>query len=266
MGEPFPVVLWQYPPPLRSVYVAPVDDEDDDYSQDDESKPTETAYMQKQAQRFDDSKETDGLLVFQLESLFSWAEQVQLDRSEDESDDDDVAAAAQDMDIITLARQRRSRAAKIKFDMDLPAAEREQRISALLERVQLGAEFSQRYPHELSGGQLQRVAIARALAVEPELIICDEPTSALDVSIRAEVLELLQELQSEFGVSYLFITHDLSIVPGLAHRVGVMQSGRLVEQGTAEEILTRPQHPYTRALLASVPRVDAGWSTDNKKK
>ena len=90
--------------------------------------------------------------------------------------------------------------------------------------------------------------------------ICDEPTSALDVSIRAEVLELLQELQSEFGVSYLFITHDLSIVPGLAHRVGVMQSGRLVEQGTTEEILTRPQHPYTRALLASVPRVDAAWS------
>ena len=147
--------------------------------------------------------------------------------------------------------------------MGLPVAEREQRISALLERVQLGAEFSQRYPHELSGGQLQRVAIARALAVEPELIICDEPTSALDVSIRAEVLELLQELQSEFGVSYLFITHDLSIVPGLAHRVGVMQSGRLVEQGTAEEILTRPQHPYTRALLASVPRVDAAWSADS---
>ncbi len=147
--------------------------------------------------------------------------------------------------------------------MNLSGTEREQRITVLLDRVQLGAEFSQRYPHELSGGQLQRVAIARALAVEPELIICDEPTSALDVSIRAEVLELLQELQSEFGVSYLFITHDLSIVPGLAHRVGVMQSGRLVEQGTAEEILTRPQHPYTQALLASVPRVDAAESTDS---
>jgi ABC-type oligopeptide transport system ATPase subunit len=101
---------------------------------------------------------------------------------------------------------------------------------------------------------LQRIAIARALAVEPELIICDEPTSALDVSIRAEVLELLQELQREFGVSYLFITHDLSIVPGLAHRVGVMRSGKLVEQGSAEQILTRPQHPYTQALLSSVPR------------
>jgi ABC-type microcin C transport system duplicated ATPase subunit YejF len=139
--------------------------------------------------------------------------------------------------------------------MGLSATQRSQRINALLQRVQLGSEFSQRHSHELSGGQLQRIAIARALAVEPELIICDEPTSALDVSIRAEVLELLQELQREFGVSYLFITHDLSIVPSLAHRVGVMQAGRLVEQGSAEQILTRPQHPYTRALLNSVPRV-----------
>ena len=149
--------------------------------------------------------------------------------------------------------------------LGLPTVDTEQRIGALLERVQLDADFSQRYPHELSGGQLQRVAIARALAVEPELIICDEPTSALDVSIRGEVLQLLQKLQNEFGVSYLFITHDLSIVPGLAHRVGVMQAGRLVEQGTAEEILTRPQHPYTRALLASVPRVDAAWSLGSRE-
>jgi ABC-type oligopeptide transport system ATPase subunit len=140
--------------------------------------------------------------------------------------------------------------------MGLSAAQRAQRTDELLQRVQLGSEFSQRHSHELSGGQLQRIAIARALAVEPELIVCDEPTSALDVSIRAEVLELLQELQRDFGVSYLFITHDLSIVPSLAHRVGVMQAGRLVEQGSAEQILTRPQHPYTRALLDSVPRVD----------
>ena len=88
------------------------------------------------------------------------------------------------------------------------------------------------------------------------MIICDEPTSALDVSIRAEVLELLQELQRDFGVSYLFITHDLSIVPTLAHHVGVMQLGKLVEQGSAEQILTRPTHPYTQALLNSVPRID----------
>ena len=121
--------------------------------------------------------------------------------------------------------------------------------------MHLEEEFSGRYPHELSGGQLQRVAIARALAVKPELIICDEPTSALDVSIRAEVLALLKALQQDSGVSYLFITHDFSIVPGMAHRVGVMQGGKLVEEGAAEKILTHPEHEYTRTLLASVPRI-----------
>lgn len=135
-------------------------------------------------------------------------------------------------------------------------AQRQARVKELLGRVQLAGDFGDRFPHQLSGGQLQRVAIARALAVEPELIICDEPTSALDVSIRAEVLELLHELQREFGVSYLFITHDLSIVPGLAHRVGVMREGKLVEQGTAEAILTDPQVPYTQALLKAVPKVE----------
>jgi ABC-type microcin C transport system duplicated ATPase subunit YejF len=144
----------------------------------------------------------------------------------------------------------------ISLGLGLNKEERDKRIDELLTRVQLGPEFASRYPHEFSGGQLQRIAIARALAVEPELIICDEPTSALDVSIRAEVLDLLQELQRDFGVSYLFITHDLSIVPSLAHHVGVMQLGKLVEQGTAEQILTRPEHPYTQALLKSVPRID----------
>ncbi len=133
--------------------------------------------------------------------------------------------------------------------------QRRGRLVELLERVQLQPDHLVRYPHEFSGGQLQRVAIARALAVEPRLIICDEPTSALDVSIRAEVLELLQELQREFGVSYLFITHDLSIVPTLAHHVGVMQAGRIVEQGTAEQILNRPQQDYTQRLLNSVPQI-----------
>ncbi|NQX87826.1 MAG: ABC transporter ATP-binding protein [Halioglobus sp.] len=139
---------------------------------------------------------------------------------------------------------------------DLAPAERSSRIDELLQRVQLDANIKQRFPHELSGGQLQRVAIARALAVEPELIICDEPTSALDVSIRAEVLDLLRALQRDSGVSYLFITHDLSIVPTLAHQVGVMRQGVLVEQGNAEQILTCPQHAYTRALLASVPKLE----------
>jgi peptide/nickel transport system ATP-binding protein len=144
----------------------------------------------------------------------------------------------------------------VSLGLGLDAAGRQSRIETLLQRVHLEPELSRRFPHEFSGGQLQRIAIARALAVEPELIICDEPTSALDVSIRAGVLELLHELQREFGVSYLFITHDLSIVPGLAHRVGVMKQGRIVEQGSAEQILTAPRHPYTRALLASVPRID----------
>ncbi|MFK8046898.1 MAG: ABC transporter ATP-binding protein [Halioglobus sp.] len=144
----------------------------------------------------------------------------------------------------------------VSLGLGLTADERAARTRELLERVQLLAEHSERYPHEFSGGQLQRVAIARALAVKPELIICDEPTSALDVSIRSEVLELLQELQREFGVSYLFITHDLSIVPTLAHHVGVMQSGKIVEQGSAEQILNRPEHHYTQALLNSVPRID----------
>ena len=134
--------------------------------------------------------------------------------------------------------------------------ERTERVAELLKLVGLSPDHMRRYPHEFSGGQRQRIGIARALAVEPELIICDEPTSALDVSIRAEVLDLLRELQAEFGMSYLFITHDLSIVPSLAHHVGVMQSGKLVEQGSAEQILTAPRHPYTRALLNSVPRVD----------
>jgi peptide/nickel transport system ATP-binding protein len=144
----------------------------------------------------------------------------------------------------------------LSLGLGLDDMERQERIGQLLERVQLSRDLGQRYPHEFSGGQLQRVAIARALAVEPELIICDEPTSALDVSIRAEVLQLLQQLQGEFGVSYLFITHDLSIIPSLAHHVGVMQRGKIVEQGSAQQILTAPRHPYTQALLASVPRID----------
>ena len=140
--------------------------------------------------------------------------------------------------------------------LDMNADQRKARVAELLERVQLDPAMAVRYPHEFSGGQLQRIAIARALAVEPQLIICDEPTSALDVSIRAEVMDLLQELQREYGVSYLFITHDLSIIPTLAHHVAVMREGRLVEQGTAEDILTRPQHEYTKKLLESVPRID----------
>ena len=143
----------------------------------------------------------------------------------------------------------------VSLGLDLTAQQRKDRVASLLKRVRLEADFRYRYPHEFSGGQRQRIAIARALAVDPKLIICDEPTSALDVSIRAEVLELLLDLQREFGVSYLFITHDLSIVPHLAHHLAVMQNGKIVEQGVTEQVLTNPQHSYTQALLASVPRL-----------
>ena len=146
----------------------------------------------------------------------------------------------------------------LSLGIDDAAASREKKVAALLERVRLPPDCARRYPHELSGGQLQRVAIARALAVAPELIICDEPTSALDVSIRADVLALLAELQREENVALLFITHDLSIVPGLAHRAGVMRHGKLVEVGPTERLLTAPKHAYTEALLAAVPRLGTG--------
>ncbi len=130
------------------------------------------------------------------------------------------------------------------------------RADELLAHVGLSAEVKERYPHEFSGGQRQRIAIARALAVRPRLIICDEPTSALDVSVQAQILNLLKGLQREFGLSYLFITHNIAVVEYLAHEVAVMYLGRIVERGTVDEVLRTPRHPYTQALLASIPRVD----------
>lgn len=131
----------------------------------------------------------------------------------------------------------------------------DQYIEDLLLKVDLEASHMHRYPHEFSGGQRQRIGIARALAVEPELIICDEPTSALDVSVRIQVLDLLTKLQKESGVSYLFITHDLSIVPMIAGEVAVMKEGKIVEQGLVENVMEDPQHPYTQKLLASAPKI-----------
>ena len=143
---------------------------------------------------------------------------------------------------------------------DLDAATRRERIETLTERVGLRRDALSRYPHEFSGGQRQRIAIARALAVEPELIICDEPTSALDVSVQAQILNLLRDLQSELGVSYLFITHNIGVVEYIADRVAVMQGGRIVEQGPCEQVMARPAQDYTRTLLTAVPRLSRGTS------
>jgi len=150
----------------------------------------------------------------------------------------------------------------LKVHRVVPRRQRQKRVGQLLERVGLSAAYVRRYPHEFSGGQRQRIGIARALASEPDFIICDEPVSALDVSIQAQILNLLSDLQDELGLSYLFIAHNLAVVEHFADEVAVMYLGRVVEQAPRDQLYARPTHPYTESLLSAVPRPEPSRSFD----
>ena len=147
----------------------------------------------------------------------------------------------------------------LRIHTEMTRAERADRVRWLLEKVGLSARHVNRYPHEFSGGQRQRIGIARALATNPKIVIADEPVSALDVSIQAQVINVMQDLQEEFGLSYIFIAHDLSVVRHISNRIAVMSWGNIVEIGPAEQIYKHPQHPYSQTLLAAAPRPDPAY-------
>ena len=150
----------------------------------------------------------------------------------------------------------------LRTHLSLPADELRARVVDLLRMVGLGAEHLSRFPHELSGGQCQRVAIARALALQPDLIVQDEPTSALDVSVQAQIINLLADLQREQGLTYLFISHDLGVVQHISDRIGVMYLGKLVEVGASQSVFAEPLHPYTQALLGAIPLPDVDTAAE----
>ncbi len=154
----------------------------------------------------------------------------------------------------------------LKIHTNLTPKQRKERVASLLERVGMQPEYALRYPHEFSGGQRQRVGIARALAVRPKLIIADEPVSALDVSVQAQVINLLQDLQDEFGLTYLFVAHDLSVVRHISDRIAVMYLGNLVEVGEGHTVYEQPAHPYSRALLSAVPQPVPGGTRAERTK
>src|SRR6185436_18853135 len=153
----------------------------------------------------------------------------------------------------------------LRIHTRMSRAERAERVRWLLEKVGLSARHVNRYPHEFSGGQRQRIGIARALATNPQIVVADEPVSALDVSIQAQVINLMQDLQDEFQLSYVFIAHDLSVVRHISDRIAVMYLGHIVEIGPAELIYQSPLHPYSKALLSAVPHPDPDAAVENRR-